>query len=149
MKVLLATDGSEDSKAAVNEVANRLFPPKTKVWIVCAYEKMLLVTDLGAMGVSQEYNIEVESIALIASTKITKDAAKIISKKNPDLIIKTMALEGSAKSVILEQAKIIDADLIIVGSHGYGAVERFLLGSVSQEVAVHAKCSVEIVRKKK
>ena len=38
------------------------------------------------------------------------------------------------------------ADLIVVGSHGYGVWDRFLLGSVSQAVALHAKCSVEIVR---
>jgi nucleotide-binding universal stress UspA family protein len=39
-----------------------------------------------------------------------------------------------------------DADLIVVGSHGYRGFKRFLLGSVSQAVASHAKCSVEIVR---
>ncbi|MFV7236591.1 universal stress protein [Flavobacterium sp. ZB4R12] len=37
--------------------------------------------------------------------------------------------------------------MIIVGSHGYGAIERFILGSVAHSVALHAKCSVEIVRK--
>ncbi len=48
--------------------------------------------------------------------------------------------------MILEEAENLETDLIIVGSHGYGAVKRFLLGSVSQAVALHAKCSVEIVR---
>ena len=55
-------------------------------------------------------------------------------------------IEGPPKLVILEEAEKFGADLIVVGSHGYGFVERFLLGSVSQAVAVHAKCSVEIVR---
>ena len=35
---------------------------------------------------------------------------------------------------------------VVVGSHGYGAWQRFLLGSVSQSVVSHAKCSVEVVR---
>lgn len=60
--------------------------------------------------------------------------------------ITTKVLSGSPKRVILEEAEAFGADLIVVGSHGYGMFERFLLGSVSQAVALHAKCSVEIVR---
>ena len=41
---------------------------------------------------------------------------------------------------------IADADLIVVGSHGHHGIERFLLGSVSEGVALHAKCSVEVIR---
>jgi nucleotide-binding universal stress UspA family protein len=39
--------------------------------------------------------------------------------------------------------------LIILGSHGYSGLQRFLLGSVSHAVAAHAHCSVEIVRAKR
>ena len=56
-------------------------------------------------------------------------------------------MEGTPKHVILEEAETFGADLIVIGAHGYGIVERFLLGSVSQAVSLHAKCSVEIVRK--
>jgi nucleotide-binding universal stress UspA family protein len=48
--------------------------------------------------------------------------------------------------VILEEAERWDADLIVLGSHGYGLWQRFLLGSVSQAVVSHARCSVEVVR---
>jgi nucleotide-binding universal stress UspA family protein len=48
--------------------------------------------------------------------------------------------------MILDEAERWGADLIVVGSHGYRAWERFLLGSVSQAVVSHAKCSVEVVR---
>ena len=40
----------------------------------------------------------------------------------------------------------VGADLIVVGSHGRSGIPRFLLGSVAEFVARHAKCSVEIVR---
>jgi nucleotide-binding universal stress UspA family protein len=49
----------------------------------------------------------------------------------------------------VDEAEEWDADLIVVGSHGYQSWERMLLGSVSQSVAAHAECSVEIVRCKK
>jgi len=55
-------------------------------------------------------------------------------------------LSGSAKRAILEDADTFGADLIVVGSHGHGHFERFRLGSVSHAVAIHAECSVEIVR---
>jgi nucleotide-binding universal stress UspA family protein len=50
--------------------------------------------------------------------------------------------------VILDEAEKWDADLIVLGSHGYSGWQRFLLGSVSHAVATHALCSVEIVRQK-
>ena len=146
MKILLATDGSAHSKAAVDELARRPFPLNTK-GIVSAYERTPLITAMGPMGVSQDYYAEADLHALKAAENTTENAAKILRKKNPALTITTIVIEGSPKSVILKEAETFRADLIVVGSHGHGVVERFLLGSVSQSVAVHAKCSVEIVRK--
>jgi len=53
---------------------------------------------------------------------------------------------GDARQVILDQAKDWGADLIVVGSHGYRGIDRFMLGSVSESVAMHAHCSVEVIR---
>ena len=147
MKILLATDGSAHSKAAVEEVARRPFPPNTKVRIVSAYERTPLITTVEPMGVSQEFYAKADRYALKAAENTIENAAKIFRKKNPALTITTVVIEGSPKSVILKEAETFGADLIVVGSHGSGAVERFLLGSVSHAVSLHAKCSVEIVRK--
>ena len=147
MKILLATDGSAHSKAAVEEVAPRPFPPNTKVRIVSAYERTPLITTVEPMGVSQEFYAKADRYALKAAENTIENAAKIFRKKNPALTITTVVIEGSPKSVILKEAETFGADLIVVGSHGSGAVERFLLGSVSHAVSLHAKCSVEIVRK--
>lgn len=54
---------------------------------------------------------------------------------------------GSPKVVIAKDiAPEVEADLIIVGATGLNAVERFLIGSVSESVARYAKCDVLIVR---
>jgi nucleotide-binding universal stress UspA family protein len=50
---------------------------------------------------------------------------------------------------ILDLAREVGADLIIVGSHGLTGVERFLVGSTSERVVREAGCSVEIARPKK
>lgn len=81
----------------------------------------------------------------LATEKVAR-AAEQIREKAPALRITTEVFEESPKKVIVEEAERWRADLIIVGSHGYGPVKRFLLGSVSQAVALHAPCSVEIVR---
>jgi nucleotide-binding universal stress UspA family protein len=76
----------------------------------------------------------------------TAASAKLSAAANQAFSV-TMALPmGSPKQTILEQAEGWGADLIVVGSHGYGTWERLLLGSVSLAVASHAHCSVEIVR---
>ena len=53
---------------------------------------------------------------------------------------------GNPAGQLLEVAEKGKFDLIILGSHGMGRAERFLLGSVSTRVATHAKTSVLIVR---
>jgi len=63
----------------------------------------------------------------------------------PQIKISTAVVDGSPKQMILNETGSFGADLIVVGSHGHGAVERFLLGSVFQPVALHAMCLVEIV----
>ena len=147
MKILLATDGSAHSKAAVKEVANRPFPPKTTVRIISVIDKSALTMHMEPMGSLREYYAEIDQKALKSAENATEYAAKILRQKNPTLTITTIVIEGSPKSVILKEAETFGADLIVVGSHGYGAVERFMLGSVSHAVSLHAKCSVEIVRK--
>jgi nucleotide-binding universal stress UspA family protein len=58
----------------------------------------------------------------------------------------TAVLSGNPKEVILDEAKKWNADLIVVGSHGRRRFKRFLLGSVSEAVAMNAHCSVVVVR---
>ncbi|TDD97892.1 universal stress protein [Flavobacterium cellulosilyticum] len=147
MKILLATDGSKYSKTAINEIANRPFPPKTEVCILAVYEITAIVNTLEPMGVSHEYYAQFDENAFQNAENNTKSAVEILENKNPNLLVTTKVVSGSPKSVILDEADKFKADLIVVGSHGYGAIERFFLGSVSHSVALHAKCSVEIVRK--
>jgi len=48
---------------------------------------------------------------------------------------------------ILAAADSWEADLIVMGSHGRRGFDRIVLGSVSESVAMHARCSVEVIRK--
>jgi nucleotide-binding universal stress UspA family protein len=53
---------------------------------------------------------------------------------------------GDVRESILDSATEWHADLIVLGSHGKRGIQRFLLGSVAEFVARHARCSVTIIR---
>jgi nucleotide-binding universal stress UspA family protein len=147
MKILLATDGSDYNNLAVKEFASRLFAPNTEVRIISAFVNSAIIMSTAApMGGLAGYYEEADSVAKKSAEDAVKSAADLLQKKHPALLITTNVINGSPKQVILDEAEEFEADLIMVGSHGRGAIERFLLGTVSQAVALHAKCSVEIVR---
>ena len=146
MKILVAIDGSPCSDAAVEEVARRPWPENSSVRVLTAFEPVTPPTP-EAWALPMTYVEEMDA-ALRDQARICVDRA--LEKLRPKLA-KSIELDGrvapgSPRSVILEEAENWNADLIVVGSHGYRAWERFLLGSVSQSVVSHAKCSVEVVR---
>jgi nucleotide-binding universal stress UspA family protein len=51
------------------------------------------------------------------------------------------------KELILKEASDWGAHLIVLGSHGRRGLDRLLLGSVSEAIAAHAPCSVEVIRR--
>jgi nucleotide-binding universal stress UspA family protein len=53
---------------------------------------------------------------------------------------------GDIREIIIDSAADWHADLIVLGSHGKRGLQRFLLGGVSEFVARHAGCSVELIR---
>jgi nucleotide-binding universal stress UspA family protein len=146
MKILLAVDGSPCSEDAVAEVAHRPWPTGSEVRIITAFEP--LVTPVPETWVlSPDYFEEIEkSLREQAQVTAAEAAARILGGEDKSLKITAVINEGSPKRVIIEEAEKWGADLTVVGSHGYRRWERILLGSVSQAVALHAACSVEIVR---
>lgn len=143
MRILLAIDGSDYSDAAVDDVANRPFPPGSELLVLSVFEVPAFPVAFPLGGVDFE-----DQVQKTAGAIVEKAAAKLrVGAESKKLKIQTDVLAGSPKRVILEQADNFGADLIVVGSRGHGAWDRVLLGSVSQAVAAHAKCSVEIIRR--
>jgi nucleotide-binding universal stress UspA family protein len=147
MKILLAIDDSAGSRAALAEVVKKRWPRNSTVIIVTAYE-----IELGPMArpwliPHDEARIS-EAIQKQAKELDDQAVAKLRSHhKGLKIIAKT--IRGSASRVIVEAAKRYTVDLIVLGSHGHSRWERLLLGSVAHAVALHADCSVEIVRRKR
>ena len=146
MKILLAVDGSECSDVAVKEVVRRPWPAGSQVKILSVIEPPFMPTT-ETWALPETYFAQLEKAGQDqARDAISKAVQKFHARHEAPLEILTEAVSGYAKDVILDEAERWGADLIVVGSHGYRGFKRFLLGSVSQAVASHAKCSVEIAR---
>ena len=79
---------------------------------------------------------------------LVESASVLIRDAVPGVIVTNAVVEGIPKDVIVQEASDWSADLIIMGSHGYGRLRRTVLGSVAGAVVAKAPCSVQVVRAK-
>ena len=145
MKILLAVDGSEYSAAAVEAVTARPWPPGTIVRVLSAVERVAppaaeVWYDAG--GSLEEAREELTRRA----EQLTAGVAERL--REAGLTAEAVVRDGDPRTAIVDEAEEWDADLIMIGSHGYTGLKRWLLGSVAQSVVGHAACSVEVVRRK-
>ena len=144
MKILLAIDGSPCSDAAVEEVARRPWPAGSSVKVLTAIETPMPPTPEG-WALPLNYFEEMDAALRKQGQNIVDGAIQKL-KANKALVADAVLVPGSPRLAIVDEAESWGADLIVLGSHGYSAWQRLLLGSVSQAVVSHAKCSVEVVR---
>jgi len=145
-KILLATDGSEFSAAALRSVAGRPWPKGSKLKVISIPE-FLLTKDasyLEAHGIQEIEDLKAASIA--DAKQCIARAHEILSGFPLEVSGEVPAYQDRSYQVILHEAENWHADLIVVGSHGRSGFDRLVMGSVSEAVALHAKCSVEIIR---
>ena len=149
-KILVATDGSEYSRAAIEEFSRVFIDPKnTCVCVVSAYEQPVMTAAAPyAMPVRLNENFE-KGFSEMAR-KAASQAESQIRGHFPELQenLTSKVLRGAPEQTIVEEAENWNADLIVVGSHGYNFLERVFLGSVSTAIVNNAPCSVMVVRKK-
>ena len=80
----------------------------------------------------------------LAMKKVVDQAAAVVANIAPGVTFKGVAHDGFAAKDLIDASK--EADLLVVGSRGLGGFRGLLLGSVSQQCALHSHCPVVIVR---
>jgi nucleotide-binding universal stress UspA family protein len=141
--ILFATDGSPSAQVAQKEaleLAQRLGAPLVVVSVVHAA--------LPAVGYSgYGYSNIVAELTEAEHHRVTKLLASVAEAADAEGVhCSTIAADGFAVDEICEKAREYDAQLIVVGSHGWGAARRFLSGSVSTGLVHSAPCPVLVVR---
>ena len=143
MKILLAIDDSEFSEAAIESVIRQATPQETEVRLLHVIEPIPIYPDGQAWRYGPEASQVLEEQRKEAEGLVAR-ASQTLREKNFNVM--TAIEEGNPKEVIIDSAAEWHADLIVMGSHGRKGLDRFFMGSVSEAVALHARCSVQIVR---
>jgi nucleotide-binding universal stress UspA family protein len=143
MKILLAIDGSPCSDEAIEELTQWPWLPQCELRIITVDTPV----DPGLLrgGPASVFD-EIVQRQRAESAKRLCEVAATLGQKSPGLRVSTALLEGWPKDAIVTEAERYGANVVIVGSHGYGPIRRLFLGSVSLFVAHNAPCSVLIVR---
>ncbi|QQS31649.1 MAG: universal stress protein [Acidobacteriota bacterium] len=154
MKVLIAYDGSDCSEAAIDDLRAAGLPPTGEAVVVSVAEVWLppkngedTVLDPYLESLLAEMRQKSED-ALREAEQMAERGRERVSVALPGWNVRSEATYGSPAWEILNKAEALDTDLIVIGSHGYGLVNRFLLGSISQKVMTEARCSVRVARGK-
>ena len=149
-KVLLATDGSDCSLGAAHAVAAQVWPQGSIFKVLSVEELMTVNNQVEAASLSAVYPAslleELTTQARDQARSAVQTAKDILTGAGLALDAGTSIPLGDPRGVILDTAKEWGADLIVLGSHGRRGLDRFLLGSVSEAVAIHAACSVQVIR---
>ncbi len=143
MKILVAIDGSKFSEATMQAVANRTPTKDTEVSVLHVVEPLSVVVGDETRVYSPNIE-EVRHAQLKRAETLVAGAADLL--RAAGFKVTTLVEEGDPVTKIIDRAAEWGADLIVLGSHGLKGFERLLLGSVSEGVARHAPCTVEIVR---
>ena len=133
--ILVPLDGSKYSKKALQRASEIAHAFDSKIILLYVAEKS---------SVNLLDRKEYMKMLRKFGKKTLDDASKTLSKK--EIPAKSLLKEGNVVSEIEKIVKSEKCNLIIVGNKGFGAVTRFLLGSVSNKLAQHSNCSLLIVK---
>ena len=144
MKVLIATDGSKFSLTAIRSVAKRPWPKDSVFRVIAIPEPFMPLTEFPPFELKEIENLNTSSLK--AAKRYSAAGEEILAKAGLNAGEGTPLPQDNDGREIVKEANFWHADLIVVGSHGRRGFDRLTMGSVSEHVAFHARCSVEVIR---
>ena len=134
-KILVAVDGSDQSKEAIHEAVAIAKRNKTSLFVLHVKDETRLRGTPYDLAINLDV-LETESKEIIAEVEVLI---------NDEVEFEVHAL-GNTKKEIINFAKQFELDLIVVGSNGKGLLDRMLVGSTTSYVVNHAPCNVMVVK---
>ena len=139
MKILIAADGSEFSRAAARYVANQagLLKERPEVRILHVHAPLPVTKSISKKSIEEYYRED--------SLKALAVAEKELAKSRTDFT--STWCVGDAAEELARYAKENKVDLIVTGSHGHGALARLAMGSVTTKLVALTGIPVLVIPK--
>lgn len=140
--ILVAIDGSENAKRAAHAAADLAKQLGAKLTLLVAVRPpaSYLIPPFDALSITPS---SPDPAHLAAAQELIDD---IIAELGHGVAVPQTTVGADAALVITTEAARLHADLVVVGARGLGALERILLGSVSDRVVRESAGSVLVVR---
>lgn len=143
MKVLIGVDDSRHARAALDYVKAAPWPRGTTVHLVSvARPALAAATEIYAPAPEYMEKVQEEQIKL--SHDVVNKAKEHLA--GSDFAVETHVLTGDPREGLLDTARGVGADMIVVGSHGRAGLSKLLMGSVASHIVTHAHCNVLVVK---
>lgn len=150
-KILVAFDGSEASKHALDHAVSIADLMKAEVHIISVVPKVMMPVfpdeGFGAAPVTAAQDLgDYQDRMKTIYGKSLEEAQEDITGHYPELVVKTQLMEGRPSSTIVDEAENNDMGLIVIGSRGLGGITGWILGSTSRRVVESCTKPVLIVK---
>ncbi len=140
MNILVSLDISESTDKVVAAATGLATAMSAKLYLIHVAEP-----EPDFVG----YGVGPQTVRDSVSTELHKEHAHIQdiaeSLRQKDIDATGLLIQGSIAETIIKQAKKLKSEMIVMGSHGRGAVYKILVGSVSEGVLRNAECPVLVV----
>ena len=141
-KILVAVDGSEPSKNALEQALEHSAKWNAELLIVTVVPPISSVTHLG----QHEYIAHYKEFLRESQEKVLDEVSSFVRNHFPDIKFETRLEEGRPSDVIVDIAGKEDVDLIVMGSRGMGGIRGLVLGSTSRSVVNSCTKPILIVK---
>jgi nucleotide-binding universal stress UspA family protein len=142
MKVLVGVDGSDASIAALHRAVGMVEAFGGSLTILTVVHLSGFYYSALALPTTQTTEEDIESAISAAVWQAVAPALAAVPDSIP---ITKIDARGHAGQEIIDAAIALGADLIVVGSRGFGPIRSSILGSTSRFVTQHATCDVLVV----
>ena len=139
-RIVVGVDGSPASRTALEWAGDEAVRHGSELVVLTAW----LPVPPPLAGTSSTLPTHGLTDAGETAKELLMAAVRDVLGEDPPILVQPQVKEGSAAKLLIDFSE--DADLLVVGSSGHGGFAGMLLGSVSQHVTAHAKCTVVVVR---
>ncbi|KAH7542967.1 universal stress protein A-like protein [Ziziphus jujuba] len=151
-RILVAVDEGEESTYALSWCLKNVISDNSKDTLILLYAKPPRPVFTALDGTGFLFSSDITSAMDRYGNELAEciiEKAKRMCKDLQDVKVETRIESGDPRDVICQMAEKLGADVLVMGSHGYGLIKRTFLGSVSNHCAQNVKCPVLIVKKPK